>query len=146
MVKRFLLLFVMGVMCAAFPARAEMAQIITLDGRSHLFQVTLADTPEEQARGLMHVTHLPLQNGMLFPMSPPRKARFWMRNTMIPLDMIFIRPGGEIAQITTRRDTQSDAQSVSIEPVSAVLELNAGEAARLKIGIGDRLIMAGQKF
>lgn len=123
-----------------------MAQITTRDGRSFAFQVTLADTPEKQARGLMYVTHLPPQNGMLFPMKPPRKARFWMRNTLIPLDMIFISPGGKIAQIVTRRDTQSDELTESHQAVSAVLEVNAGEAARLKIGIGDRIAMAGHGF
>lgn len=127
-------------------AQAEIAQITTRDGRSFAFQVTLADTPEKQARGLMFVEHLPPQNGMLFPMKPPRKARFWMRNTLIPLDMIFISPQGKIAQIVTRRDTQSDAPTESAAAVSAVLELNAGEAARLKIGIGDGFSLAGEKF
>ena len=89
-------------------ARAEILQIVTLGGTAHLFQVTLADTPEKQARGLMHVKNLPPQNGMVFPMQPPRVARFWMRNTLIPLDMIFIKPGGTIGQIVTRLDTQSD--------------------------------------
>lgn len=127
-------------------ARADMLQIVTLSGAAHLFEVTLADTPEEQARGLMFVAHLPPQNGMVFPMQPPRVARFWMRNTLIPLDMIFIKPGGTIAQIVTRLDTQSDTSTTSLEKVSGVLELNAGEAARLKIGIGDKIIMPGVVF
>ena len=127
-------------------ARAEILQIVTLGGTAHLFQVTLADTPEKQARGLMHVKNLPPQNGMVFPMQPPRVARFWMRNTLIPLDMIFIKPGGTIAQIVTRLDTQSDTPTTSLEEVSGVLELNAGEAARLKIGIGDKVIMPGVVF
>ena len=127
-------------------ARADMLQVVTLDGRAHVFEVTLAKTPEQQARGLMFVGGLAPQNGMLFPMQPPRIARFWMRNTLIPLDMVFIKPGGTISQIVTRRDTQSDMPTVSREKVSAVLELNAGEATRLKIGIGDKVIMSGVRF
>ena len=134
------------VMLLPVGARADMLQIVTLDGRSHVFEVTRAETPEQQARGLMFVKSLAPQNGMLFPMQPPRTARFWMRNTLIPLDMVFIKPGGTISQIVTRRDTQSDASTVSREKVSAVLELNAGEAARLKIGIGDKVIMPGVIF
>lgn len=127
-------------------ARAEILQVVTLSGASHVFDVTLADTPQKQARGLMFVENLPPQNGMVFPMDPPRQASFWMRNTLIPLDMIFIKPGGTIAQIVTRRDTQSDRPTTSLEKVSGVLEINAGEAARLGIGIGDQIIMSGVTF
>lgn len=148
MTARFSLFFMALLLVSALtnPARAEILQIITLSGAAHAFQVTLADTPEEQKRGLMFVEKLPPQNGMLFPIKPPRQARFWMRNTLIPLDMIFIKPGGIIGQIVTRRDTQSDARTVSVDAVSGVLELNAGEAARLRIGIGDRVVMRGVTF
>lgn len=148
MTARFSLFFMALLLVSALtnPARAEILQIITLSGAAHAFQVTLADTPEEQKRGLMFVEKLPPQNGMLFPIEPPRQARFWMRNTLIPLDMIFIKPGGIIGQIVTRRDTQSDARTVSVDAVSGVLELNAGEAARLRIGIGDRVVMRGVTF
>ena len=122
---------------------AEMVQIVTLAGKAHVFQVEIADTPEKQARGLMHVASLPPHNGMLFPLTPPRQARFWMRNTLIPLDMIFIRPDGTISQIVTRRDTQSDSHTTSVEKVGAVLELNADEAAQLNIGVGDRVVRIG---
>lgn len=148
MTARFSLFFLALLLVSTLtnPARAEILQIITLSGAAHAFQVTLADTPEEQKRGLMFVEKLPPQNGMLFPIEPPRQARFWMRNTLIPLDMIFIKPGGIIDQIVTRRDTQSDARTVSVDAVSGVLELNAGEAARLRIGIGDRVVMRGVTF
>ena len=121
-------------------------QVATLDGRMVELRVQLADTPEKQARGLMYVEHMPPRQGMLFPMQPPRQARFWMRNTLIPLDLIFILPGGMIGQIVTRSDTQSDRITQSVDKVSAVLELNAGEAAQLNIGIGDRVQMNGVRF
>jgi len=76
---------------------------------------------------------------MLFPFSAPRPARFWMKNTLIPLDIIFIAPGGTVLNIETRRDTGATATSQSIAPAIAVLELNAGTAARLGIAPGDRV-------
>lgn len=132
-----------------FPLTTQAAQqleVVTLDGRVMALEVELADTPQEQARGLMFVKHMPPRTGMIFPMQPPRQAQFWMRNTLIPLDMIFILPGGTIGQIVTRRDTSSDRVTRSIDKVSAVLELNAGEAAALNIGIGDTVRMAGVRF
>lgn len=124
------------------PAVAEtMSQlrVTTLAGDTHTFQVVVARTAAQQQRGLMFVRDLPPMTGMVFPMAPPREARFWMRNTLVPLDMIFIAPGGMIVKIATRRDTQSDMMTRSGQPVSAVFEINAGEAARLGIGVGDRV-------
>ncbi len=120
--------------------------VSTLDGRVLAFQVTLADTPERQQRGLMFVKSMPPQHGMLFPKNPPRIAHFWMRNTLIPLDLVFILPGGMIGQIVTRMDTQSDRRTSSLEKVSAVLEINANEAKQLKIGVGDIVSMPGVQF
>ena len=132
-----------------FPLTTQAAQqleVATLDGRLVALEVELADTPQEQARGLMFVKHMKPRTGMIFPMQPPRQAQFWMRNTLIPLDLIFILPGGTIGQIVTRLDTSSDRVTRSIDKVSAVLELNAGEAAALNIGIGDTVRMAGVRF
>lgn len=144
MVYRFLIL---AFLVLAAPAYAgQKLDVSTLDGRSISLSVELADTPEKQARGLMFVTHMPPKNGMLFPMQPPRRAQFWMRNTLIPLDMIFILPGGIIGQVVTRLDTKSDRTTRSLDKVSAVLELNAGEATKLNIGIGDRVRMNGVQF
>ena len=120
--------------------------VTTLDGRTLTLSVDVADSPEKQAQGLMFVKSMPTKSGMVFPMRPPRRAQFWMRNTLIPLDMIFILPGGTIGQIETRRDTQSDRTTSSLGPVSGVLELNAGEAEALNIGIGDRVRMNGVVF
>ena len=121
-------------------------EILTLDGTSHAFRVKLAKSPAEQAQGLMHVSNMAPRTGMLFPMQPPRRASFWMRNTLIPLDMIFILPGGRIEQVVTRLDTKSDVPARSFGKVSAVLELNAGEAKALNIGIGDLVTMNGVGF
>ncbi|MGB1550120.1 MAG: DUF192 domain-containing protein, partial [Parvibaculales bacterium] len=117
MVKRFLLLFFL-----ALPVAAAPLSVATLDGRELVFEVAVADTAEKQRRGLMFVKDMAPQHGMVFPMQPPRIAQFWMRNTFVPLDMIFILPGGMIGEIVTRRDTQSDKPTRSRQKVSAVLE------------------------
>lgn len=147
MVKRFLLLFFLALSAqAALSASAASLSVATLDGRELLFEVAVADTAEKQKRGLMFVKDMEPQHGMVFPIEPPRIAQFWMRNTLLPLDMIFILPGGMIGQIVTRNDTQSDKPTRSHQKVSAVLEINAGEAKKLKIAVGDLVRMDGVNF
>ncbi|MBB4641821.1 DUF192 domain-containing protein [Rhizorhapis suberifaciens] len=105
----------------------------------HRFQVELARTPDEQAKGLMFRKQLPPMGGMLFPFDPPQVASFWMKNTVIPLDMIFIRPDGTIAHIA------ANAEPYSLTPVSAgqmnsaVLEIAGGRAAELGIKEDDKV-------
>lgn len=145
MLMRFLVLLSL---LAPLPTMAETRALTvsTLDGREIVFDVMLADTPDKQQRGLMFVSSMPPRSGMVFPKKPPRFAHFWMRNTLIPLDMIFILPGGMIGQIVTRNDTQSDRRTSSLQKVSAVLEINAGEAQSLQIGVGDIVSMPGVTF
>ena len=81
--------------------------------------------------------------GMLFPMSPPRPASFWMKNTLIPLDLLFIRADGTIARIAANAVPESLALIESGEPVAAVLELAGGEAARQGIAPGDAVRWQG---
>ncbi|MFA9199673.1 MAG: DUF192 domain-containing protein [Cypionkella sp.] len=103
---------------------------------SHKFQVELAQTAEEQARGLMFRTELGADEGMLFPRNPPDVASFWMKNTPLPLDIIFIGPDRKVINVA------ADTVPYSLESVGArgltgaVLELNAGRAAALGIGPG----------
>jgi uncharacterized protein len=102
-------------------------------------KVEIARTEEEQARGLMFRESLPADGGMIFPMDPPRHASFWMKNTVIPLDMIFIRSDGSIARIEPETTPHSLDPVPSGEPVAAVLELAGGKAASLGINEGDRV-------
>jgi hypothetical protein len=100
----------------------------------HKFTVEVARTGSEQAYGLMNRTSLGDQEGMLFPFATPRAASFWMKNTLIPLDMIFVRADGSIARIAART-TPNSLDPVAVgEPVVAVLELRGGRAAELGIG------------
>lgn len=113
--------------------------ITTAAGKAHHFTVEVASTPEEQARGLMFRASLAPDTGMIFPMKPPRPASFWMKNTPLSLDMIFIRPDGTIARIAAETTPFSLIPEDSGEPVSAVLELVGGRAAQLGIAEGDRV-------
>jgi uncharacterized protein len=103
----------------------------------HRFTVEVARTPDEQARGLMYRERLGPDEGMIFPFPVPRPASFWMRNTYIPLDMLFVRADGTIALIAANTVPLSEESVGTSEPVAAVLELRGGRAAELGITEGD---------
>jgi uncharacterized protein len=110
---------------------------IRSDGKVHRFTAEVARTPEEQARGLMFRQSLAPDRGMIFPYDPPQLASFWMKNTLIPLDMVFIRPDGRIAHIADNAVPMSLDPVGWPEPVAAVLELAGGRSAELGIKPGD---------
>jgi len=112
---------------------ATIPVTITSKGQAHVFNVEVARTDEEQDRGLMFRTSLPDDGGMIFPFKKPRIGSFWMKNTLIPLDMIFIRADGSIDRIAENRIPESLEPVVSGGEVSAVLELAGGTAAKLGI-------------
>lgn len=105
----------------------------------HRFQVELARTPDEQAKGLMFRKQLAPMGGMLFPFDPPQVASFWMKNTVIPLDMIFIRPDGTIAHIAANTEPYSLTPVSAGQMNSAVLEIAGGRAAELGIKEDDKV-------
>ena len=105
----------------------------------HTFAVELAVTPEEQARGLMFRRELPEGQGMLFDFQREQPATFWMKNTYVSLDMIFIRADGRILRIAENTVPLSEALVPSGGPVRAVLEVVAGTARKLGIAPGDRV-------
>lgn len=108
-------------------------------GKRHEFIVEVARSAEEQTQGLMHRQSLAPDRGMIFPMDPPRPASFWMKNTLIPLDMIFVRPDGTIGSIAANTVPLSLESVPSGEPVSAVLEIAGGRSAELGISAGDKV-------
>lgn len=132
---------------AKLPAKAAAVGLtplaIVTAGRTIHFEVEVARTDAEQEHGLMFRTGLPDHGGMIFPMESPRMAVFWMKNTLIPLDMIFIRADGHIARIAANTVPQSLDQVSSGEPVVAVLEIIGGGAAKDGIKAGDRVRWAG---
>jgi uncharacterized membrane protein (UPF0127 family) len=104
------------------------------------FQVWVADTPERAAQGLMFVNDLPETMGMVFPVEPPRLENMWMKNTYIELDMLFIDAHGKVAKIIQRAAPLSLQTLSSDAPVSAVLELKGGQAAKLGLHAGDAVL------
>jgi uncharacterized membrane protein (UPF0127 family) len=114
---------------------------LTIQTRSgtRRFTVEVARTPREQATGLMNRESLAPDRGMLFPYAPAQNASFWMKNTLIPLDIIFIREDGTIARIAANTVPLSLEPIPSLEPVAAVLELAGGRAAELGIEPGDKV-------
>ncbi len=108
-------------------------------GHRHHFEIWVADTPARQEQGLMFVRDLPSAEGMLFPQDAPQVAHFWMKNTYIPLDMVFVGEDGRIAKIIANATPFSLAVLSSDVPVIAVLEIGGGEAQRLGIQVGDRV-------
>jgi uncharacterized membrane protein (UPF0127 family) len=127
----------------ALPLDAKMRQerlwLLTGTGQETPIDVEIADDPKEKQLGLMFRTELPQGSGMLFPYGSPREITMWMRNTYIPLDMVFIRPDGTVHRIEERAEPLSDRVITSQGPVSAVLELPGGDAERLGLKPGDRV-------
>jgi uncharacterized protein len=112
---------------------------ITSGGKSRAFTVEIAATSQQQAKGMMFRTELADDRGMLFPFDETRMASFWMKNTMIPLDIIFIRSDGTIENIAENAVPQSTDQVRATGPVTAVLELRGGLTGELGISAGDRI-------
>jgi uncharacterized protein len=132
-----------GALLAQTPPLLDLAsfaqssvEIGTGTHRQH-FDVWLADTPERQTQGLMFVRDLPASRGMLFPEPEARPTAFWMKNTYIELDMLFIDANHHIEKIVARAPPLSLATINSDAPVIAVLEIKGGEAQRRGIGVGD---------
>lgn len=110
------------------------------DGRTHRFQVELARTSAEQAYGLMFVTHLDPDAGMLFLNERDSPQRFWMKNTFISLDILFIAADGRIVNIVSKAKPLSLKRISSDGPVRATLEIRGGRAEDLGIRPGDRVV------
>lgn len=117
----------------------EPLSITTRDGKRHEFQVEMALTPEQQTVGLMFRSSVPADGGMLFDWGVPRDSAMWMRNTISPLDMLFINADGTIRRVAEDTVPGSLATIESRGPVRATLELAAGTAKRLDIRVGDKV-------
>jgi uncharacterized membrane protein (UPF0127 family) len=135
------LLLVLGLL-AGLAAHAETVRIQTAAGQTHEFRVELATTVRARAQGLKHRTRLAPDRGMLFVFPDERRAPFWMQDTLIPLDLIFIGGDGRVHEV------YADAQPLDLEliaparPARAVLEINGGLAGQLGIAAGDRVLHA----
>lgn len=141
--RRVLALCLLALMASApsglrAQAQLERLTIVTAGGR-HDFQVEVMATEEQRARGLMHRREMAADRGMLFDFKTVQPVAFWMKNTYIPLDMIFIDARGEIVNIAENTEPMSERSVPSGKPVLGVLEVNAGISRKFGIKPGDRV-------
>lgn len=138
-----------GGLALALFASAAAAQLLTFDHDQlavesetgvHKFDVELAISPEQRAQGLMFREQMPADAGMIFLYSTDQMITMWMKNTLIPLDMVFVAADGRVTLVAERAVPGSTATISSGQPARAVIELNGGTAARLKIKPGDRVL------
>lgn len=129
----------------AEPNRGLKVIPVTLQTKSgtHRYRVEVAATPEQQAIGMMHRREMAPDTGMLFPMNPPRPASFWMRNTHVSLDLIFIGADGRVLNVAEKAEPLSERLLDSNGPAAAVLELKAGQARRIGLKPGDAVRWPG---
>lgn len=120
-------------------AATEPLEIVSGD-RRHRFAVEVMRTPESRARGLMFRRSMPEDAGMLFDFERDQLVAMWMKNTYLPLDMVFIFADGRIHRIEARTEPESERTISSGVAVRSVLEINAGVAAKLGLKPGDRVI------
>jgi uncharacterized membrane protein (UPF0127 family) len=117
--------------------------VLKTDSGPHSFNIELATTPAERALGLMYRRTLPVDAGMLFLYDKPQPLTMWMRNTFIPLDMVFIGADGKVHRIESRTEPFSTQIISSEGNVQGVLELNAGTAASIGLKAGDEVVYPG---
>lgn len=121
------------------PSGFETLVIQSKSGQ-HTFRVEVARTMAEQEKGLMFRTEMAADQGMLFEMNNNTVTRFWMKNTLIPLDMLFLAADGTVRKIHANAVPKSLKAVSSGVPVQAVLEINGGKAKTLGLAVGDKVI------
>jgi uncharacterized membrane protein (UPF0127 family) len=136
--------FVVALVCLlgfSLPVSAAETQTVEIVSKNgvHAFSVETATTAEEQARGLMFRKEVPEGTGMLFDFGEERPLEFWMKNTYVSLDIIFVRADGTIIRIADHTQPLSEARIPSGGPARAVLEVVAGTAQKLGIRPGDKV-------
>jgi uncharacterized membrane protein (UPF0127 family) len=112
---------------------------ITTASGPHVFSTEVMRTDEQRARGLMFRRYMPADRGMLFDFKEEQPVMMWMKNTYLPLDMVFIDRTGRVVNVAENTEPLSERIIPSGAPTFAVLELNAGTARRIGLKVGDRL-------
>ena len=127
------------------PARAAPTEslIVHAGGSAYRFDIELATTPDQRERGLMYRKSLGANAGMLFMYPDEEPVAFWMKNTLIPLDMLFIKADGQIVHVARNAAPLDETPIASGQPVRAVLEINGGAADALGIKEGDTVEYKG---
>jgi uncharacterized protein len=122
----------------ALSGELDSLEIVTATGR-HAFQVEIANNDATRERGLMDRRFMAADHGMLFEFDREAPVSFWMKDTYIPLDMIFIAPSGVVTHIAANAEPLSERVIPSGRPCIAVLELNGGMAASIGLKVGDKV-------
>ena len=130
------LVMIAGLSAPGIAHDLERLQIVTTGG-THEFQVEIANDDASRERGLMNRRYMPADRGMLFEFEREAPVSFWMKNTYIPLDMIFISRGGVVTNVAANAEPLSERVIPSGPPCSAVLELTGGTAAAIGVKVGD---------
>ncbi len=133
-------LFILLIVYASLKSDFKEITIVTPNGQANIF-VKLAHTPQDFSRGLMFINYLPKRHGMIFLHSSPSYDSFWMHNTFIPLDILFIDEYGEIFQIYNAAKPRDETLLPSKQPCKYIIELRAGEASALGITVHSKLIL-----
>jgi uncharacterized membrane protein (UPF0127 family) len=147
--RRARLVIVAWIAIALMPALAacdstpQVAIVSADNSKRAAVKVEIADTPDARELGLMYRTHLDDNAGMLFIFPSPSPAQFWMKNTVLPLDMLFADPRGKLVGIVANAPPYSEALLGGFDGTLYVLEVNAGYAAQHRIVVGDRLEFRG---
>ncbi len=142
MIQRLISICALLLSAASVSLAAELPRDVVLveaRGSQYRFEVEVADEPGERAQGLMYRESLADNAGMLFLYPEPQPVQFWMRNTPLSLDIVFVRADGTIARIAENTVPMSEEMIPSGEPVLAVLEVKAGTMRQLGVTIGDRV-------
>jgi uncharacterized membrane protein (UPF0127 family) len=138
---RLTVLALFGLLLAVGPVRPADLQTVEIASKNgvHAFSVEMAENDADRAKGLMYRKELPEGKGMLFDFKRDQEVSFWMQNTYIPLDMLFIRGDGTILRIAENTEPLSTKLIPSGGPVRAVLEVIGGSARKFGIAPGDRV-------
>ncbi|HXZ17327.1 MAG TPA: DUF192 domain-containing protein [Roseiarcus sp.] len=131
-----LLILTIGAGDRASSAGLEPLQVVA-DGRTQEFKVEVAADDASRERGLMNRRFMPADHGMLFEFPKNAPVSFWMKNTYIPLDLIFLSPAGVVTNIVAMAEPLSERIIPSGPPCAAVLEVNGGVAASIGLKVGD---------
>jgi uncharacterized protein len=141
--RLWLIVFVAGAFLGRAPAKGgegqfESLSIVTGTG-THNFSVEVMRTQPELEKGLMYRTSMPEDHGMLFDFQTEQSVMMWMKNTYIPLDMLFMDKTGKVVGIVANAKPMSEQILTAAVPTYAVLELNGGQAAKIGLRVGDKV-------
>lgn len=137
--RQFIYILLGVIVSASAVPTPQPLSLITVSGE-HRFTVELATTPEQQETGLMFRKSLDANGGMLFVFPKAQPITMWMKNTLIPLDMVFIDEKGRVLRIEESATPKSERYITSGGPAIAVLEISGGRASNIELKPGDKVL------